>query len=76
MQWQYSLYNYHKLALIVSILVFILLSPPIFKFFQRNTSSMFFVALIIALIVWSFTFIILHILTYKYNSIAAVDETY
>lgn len=65
MQWTYSIYNFHKLALLVSLLVFILIYTPVFTFFQRNTSSRFFVALIIALIVWSFTFIILHSFSIK-----------
>ena len=65
MQWTYSIYNFHKLALLVSLLVFILIYTPVFTFFQRNTNSRFFVALVIALIVWSFTFLILHELSNK-----------
>jgi uncharacterized membrane-anchored protein YhcB (DUF1043 family) len=73
MDWQHSIWNYHKLALVVSLLIFILLSPPIFNFFKRSTTSMFWVAFVIALIVWSFVFLILHIYTDKYKKHQIVE---
>ncbi len=68
MEWQHSIWNYHKIALIISLFVFIMLSPPIFTFFRKSTNSMFWVALVIALITWSFIFIVLHIYMDKYKT--------
>jgi hypothetical protein len=60
MEWEVSIWNYHKLALIVSLWVFILVSPPVYKFLLVNSSSQIWVSIVIALLVWSFVFIILH----------------
>lgn len=65
MKWEVSLWNYHKIGLIVALFVFILLCPPILPYVQRNTRSWFFTALFYALVVWSFLFIMLHVYSSK-----------
>ena len=65
MTWDMSLWNYHKLALLSALFVFILLCTPIFNYLQRNTRSQYWVALIIALLVWSYIFIMLHVYSSK-----------
>jgi hypothetical protein len=60
MEWEVSIWNYHKLALIVSLWVFILVSPPVYKFISSNMRTPIWTAIVIALLVWSFVFIILH----------------
>ena len=65
MKWQASLWNYHKIGLIVSLFTFIILIPPISTFIRVNTMNVYWFAFVIALLVWSFIFIILHILDGK-----------
>lgn len=67
MQWEVSLWNYHKLAILVSIWVFILLTPTVYNFLRRNTRNQFWLAFVIALLVWSFVFIILHVYSGTYS---------
>jgi hypothetical protein len=59
MQWEVSIWNYHKLALLTSLWVFILLSTPVYNFLRRNVCSQMWLAFVVALLVWSFVFIIL-----------------
>jgi len=61
MDWEHSIWNYHKIALIIGLLIFILLTPPFMKFFVSHTKNGYWVAFVIALIIWSFVFIILKI---------------
>jgi hypothetical protein len=65
MTWDMSLWNYHKLALLSAIFIFILISPPIYPFLKNHTTSQYWVAFIIALIVWSFIFMMLHVYSSK-----------
>ncbi len=74
MTWDMSLWNYHKLALITSIFVFILLSPPVFMYIQRATMSQYWVAFFIALIIWSFIFIMLHAYSSKNRFNRSYDD--
>lgn len=74
MEWQVSLWNYHKLAIIVSLWVFILVSPPVYKFLYSNVTSQIWLAVVIALLVWSFVFIILHTFAGKNNYTKNADE--
>lgn len=60
MKWEVSFWNYHKIGLLLAIFIFILLSPPIFPYVQRNTASWFWMALFFSFVVWSFIFILLH----------------
>jgi hypothetical protein len=66
MQWENSIWNYHKLALLTSIWVFILLSPPVFAFIRKSVTSQIWFALTVGMLVWIFVFIILH--TYSSNN--------
>lgn len=74
MTWDMSLWNYHKMALITSLFVFILLSPPIFTYIQRSTASQYWVALFISLIIWSFIFIMLHTYSSKNKFTRSYDD--
>jgi hypothetical protein len=51
--------------LIVSLFVFIILIPPISTFIRNNTVNVYWFAFVIALLVWSFIFIMLHVLDGK-----------
>jgi hypothetical protein len=74
MQWQTSIWNYHKLALIVSLWVFILVSPPVYRFLQSNVVNGIWLAFVIALLVWIFVFIILHTFSGKSKYNTSADE--
>jgi len=74
MKWDMSLWNYHKLALLTSLFVFILLCPPVYTYFQRGTSSQLWLAFLIALLVWSFIFIMLHVYSGKSKFSQSVDD--
>ena len=74
MTWDMSLWNYHKLALLTSLFIFILLSPPIFTYIQRGTNSQFWVAFVIALLMWSFVFIMLHVYSSKNKFNRSADD--
>jgi len=74
MQWQTSIWNYHKLALIVSLWVFILVSPPVYRFLQSNVTNGLWLAFVIAMLVWIFVFIILHTFSGKSKYSTSADE--
>jgi hypothetical protein len=65
MSWDMSLWNFHKLALLTSLFTFILISPPIYTYIQRGTTSQYWLAFVIALLMWSFIFIMLHVYSSK-----------
>ncbi len=65
MSWDMSLWNYHKLSLITAIFTFILLYPPVLLYIQRGTNSQIWTAIVIALLMWSFIFIMLHVYSSK-----------
>lgn len=60
MFWQNSLWNYHKLGLIIAFIVFFLVSPPILKFIYRYNYSGWWAAFTIGILTWGFAFLILH----------------
>ncbi len=74
MEWEVSIWNYHKLALIVSLWVFILVSPPVYKFLASNVRNQIWTAIVIALLVWSFVFIILHTFSGKSKITSGNDD--
>ena len=74
MEWEVSIWNYHKLALIVSLWVFILVSPPVYKFLASNVRSQIWTSIVIALLVWSFVFIILHTFSGKNKITGSNDD--
>jgi len=74
MAWDMSLWNYHKLAIITSLFVLILLFPPIFPYIQKHTKSQRWTALVIALIIWSFIFIMLHVYSSKTKMTMSDDD--
>ena len=74
MQWEVSIWNYHKLALLTSLWVFILLSTPVYNFLRRNVCSQMWLAFVVALLVWSFVFIILHIYSNKNKYTNGTDD--
>ncbi len=74
MQWQVSIWNYHKLALLTSLWVFILLTPPIYGFISKSVKNQMWVAFVMALLVWSFVFIILHTYSGKNQFTNGDDE--
>jgi len=76
MSWDMSLWNYHKLSLITGLFVFILLSPPVFFYIQNNTRSQLWTAFVIALIIWSFIFIMLHVYSTKNKHNQSNDDLY
>ena len=65
MKWENSLWNYHKLGILMAIFVFLLVSPPIYKFILKYNYSQWWAAITIAILVWGFTFLILHGYTSK-----------
>ena len=65
MYWQNSLWNYHKLGLFISFFVFFLVSPPIYKFINRYNYSAWWAAFTIAILVWGFSFLMLHAFSTK-----------
>ena len=74
MTWDMSLWNYHKLALLTAIFTFILLSAPVYSYLQKNTASQNWVALIVALLIWSFIFIMLHVYSSKNKFNRSADD--
>jgi O-antigen/teichoic acid export membrane protein len=60
MKWENSLWNYHKLGLIIAFFVFFLVSPPIYKFILRYNYSAWWAAFTIGILTWGFVFLILH----------------
>lgn len=74
MTWDMSIWNYHKLALLTSLFVFILLSPPVITFLHKSTQSQYWLAFIIALLVWSFIFIMLHVYSSKNKYNRSADD--
>lgn len=74
MEWDTSIWNYHKLALIVGLWVFILVSPPVYRFLYSNVNSGMWLAFVIALLVWIFVFIILHTFSGKSKYSTSADE--
>jgi uncharacterized membrane protein YhaH (DUF805 family) len=74
MTWDMSIWNYHKLALLSALFVFILLSPPVITFFQRSVKSQYWFAFVIALLIWSFIFIMLHVYSSKNKYNRSADD--
>ena len=60
MNWQNSLWNYHKLGLFVAFLVFFLVSPPVYKFINRYNYSAWWTAFTIGILTWGIVFLMLH----------------
>ncbi len=69
-----SLWNYHKLSLITAIFTFILLYPSVLGYIQRGTNSQIWTAIVIALIMWSFIFIMLHVYSSKNRQNQSLDD--
>jgi hypothetical protein len=67
MRWESITWNYHKLGLVIALFVFILLIPPVYTFLQKSTVNGYWSAFVVALLVWSFVFIMLHIYTGRRN---------
>lgn len=60
MKWENSLWNFHKLGLIVAFFVFLLVSPPIYNFISRYNYNNWMVSITIGILTWGFVFLILH----------------
>jgi hypothetical protein len=65
MYWENEIWNYHRIGIFVAVFVFILVSPPVLKLIDKYTYNGYWIAFVIALLVWSFTFLFLHIYTAK-----------
>jgi hypothetical protein len=74
MYWDMSLWNYHKLSLMTAIFIFILLYPPVLSYIQRGTNSAIWTAIVIALLMWSFIFIMLHFYSSKNKHTQSADD--
>jgi len=75
MKWENSLWNYHKFALLVAFLVLFLVSPPILKFIYKYNYSGWWAAFTIAVLVWGFTFLMLHGYTSKRDNNEVIIDT-
>lgn len=65
MNWENSIWNYHKLGLIIAFFVFFLVCPPIWNFINRYNYSPWWAAVTVAILTWGFTFLIIHGYTNK-----------
>jgi hypothetical protein len=65
MYWENEIWNYHLIGIFIGVFVFILVSPPLLKLIQKYTYNGYWVAFVIALLVWSFSFLFLHYYTIK-----------
>jgi hypothetical protein len=75
MFWENSIWNYHKLGLLVAFFVFFLVSPPIYRFISRYNYNSWMVAITIGILTWGFVFLILHGYTSKRDNNSIVEDT-
>jgi len=65
MNWENSIWNYHKLGLIIAFFVFFLVSPPIWTFINKYNYSPWWAAITVGILTWGFTFLVIHGYTNK-----------
>jgi hypothetical protein len=75
MKWENSLWNYHKLGLIVAFFVFLLVSPPIYNFISKYNYNNWMVSITIGILTWGFVFLILHGYTNKPDDNEVIIDT-
>lgn len=75
MHWENSIWNYHKLGLIVAFFVFFLVSPPIYKFILKYNYNSWMTAITIGILTWGFVFLILHGYTSKRDNNSVIEDS-
>lgn len=75
MFWENSVWNYHKLGLLVAFFVFFLVSPPVYKFILKYNYNSWMAAITIGILTWGFVFLILHGYTSKRDNNSIVEDT-